>query len=150
MPLDRPRNFPATRRIGGETKESPIIFGIANHHQRVLPLIGRRRDQGIHQFAAQPASLRIGFDRNGADKHQRCKGSICLFQRDRPALQCPDKSAISIGCEAQLCERSNAIAHAIRSPGLAISTKGCIEQCFNSVRPGPVQGKNLNHKSAAQ
>ncbi len=128
MPLDRAGHVPAARRVGRETKETAIIFGVADHrHCRVA----RSIDHCRHQQPPDSPALHCRIDRDGPDQHQRRAADF-----DGPALQCAHQCRAVEGGKTERWDSDHAGANAVRCAAVPVRAEGSIEQDFDGIGIG--------------
>src|SRR3546814_1411469 len=71
MAFDRAGTLPTECSCGRKAKETIVIFGIADHHQRFTFVRARFVHQFLHQFLAHAALLDCWQDSNGPYHDER-------------------------------------------------------------------------------
>src|SRR3546814_11365996 len=84
MAFDRAGTLPTECSCGRKAKETIVIFGIADHHQRFTFVRARFVHQFLHQFLAHAALLDCWQDSNGPYHDERMLPSCAIHQGDWP------------------------------------------------------------------
>src|SRR3546814_7092515 len=83
MAFDRAGTLPTECSCGRKAKETIVIFGIADHHQRFAFVRARFVHQFLHQFLAHAALLDCWQDSNGPYHDERMLPSCAIHQGDK-------------------------------------------------------------------
>src|SRR3546814_16903593 len=98
MAFDRAGTLPTECSCGRKAKETIVIFGIADHHQRFTFVRARFVHQFLHQFLAHAALLDCWQDSNGPYHDERMLPSCDIHQGDWPALQNHTAIVLTVHC----------------------------------------------------
>ena len=144
--FERARQAPTSGAFGGKAEEPPIIFRVADHHQRVAARNRRRvgAQHRRHQLAADAALLPVGLDRDRADQHHRRRHAIVDRQRDRPALDSADQRTRCGRGQAESANRAGARPQLIGGAAMPVGAEGAVEQRLDSRRIHAFDRHNLH------
>ncbi len=133
VPLNGAGNVPAHRGIGGEPKESAVIFRVANHHHGVCRAAIGNVEQMVHQGLADAHLLRVGHNGDRADQ---CYGILCcpIGYRAWPSLNRADKPVAVNRRETQAVDGVSTFADTVRRSPVTVGAKGGVEKNFDLIR----------------